>query len=531
MKWKILLKILIWAFAFAIVIVVAILVFVEPWVEKKIESTFNENDKGYLIKAEVVDFSIIKSRLDLKNITISKQPEPGIGTYLDGKISSIRINGIGLMRIVFKNGIYLREVVISNGSIDGRIPFPKKTAAPLISDQNIRIGSIRFDTLDLSLSYDSTARTFSLKKGIFRLDDLRIQKQDTLSPSMVNELDITGVDDFSMVSADSMYSFKVSGVRYTADLKTLAVDSLIIHPNYPDYEFASRHEFQTDRIDAVISDISIKSFSPAAYLQSGDLLIGSIEIGDAELVVFRDKRKKFNHTLKPVFQEMMYKYPGKLHIDSIGISGGNITYSEHSPGAGAKGMITFNELNAKLFQITNDTLYKKQKGYFQLYAQALLMAKSKLSVVLKARLFDRHDQFTLKGSLSELEAEALNPMLEHTAFIYATSGKIDALDFNITADNNRATGNMTLLYHGLDIAVKNKQTNDTTALKERIVSIIANTMLYNSNPLPGREVRKGKIDFERDPERFLFGYAFKSILSGMKSTLLKNEEKKEKKEK
>ncbi|MBK6967264.1 MAG: hypothetical protein IPH20_26050 [Bacteroidales bacterium] len=73
---------------------------------------------------------------------------------------------------------------------------------------------------------------------------------------------------------------------------------------------------------------------------------------------------------------MMYKYPGKLHIDSIGISGGNITYSEHSPGAGAQGKITFNELNAKLFQITNDTLYKKQKGYFQLYAQALLMGKA-----------------------------------------------------------------------------------------------------------------------------------------------------------
>ncbi|MBK6967265.1 MAG: hypothetical protein IPH20_26055, partial [Bacteroidales bacterium] len=103
-----------------------------------------------------------------------------------------------------------------------------------------------------------------------------------------------------------------------------------------------------------------------------------------------------------------------------------------------------------------------------------------------------------------MEAEALNPMLEHTAFIYATSGKIDALNFNFTANNTRATGEMALLYHGLDIAVKNKQTNDTTALKERIISIIANNMILNSNPLPGKEVRQGVIGYERDPERFVF---------------------------
>ncbi len=386
--------------ALAILAVLILAVFVEPWIERKIVSTLNENNKGYLIKAEAVDFSIIKAGLVLKNITLTSQPVRGVDRHLNGKISSVRINGIGLMRILFKNGIYLREVIVSNCSIDGRIQFPKKTTPPIISGENIRIGSILFDTLDLNLSYDSTARTFSLKNGIFRLDDLRIQKKDTLSPSMVREFDISGVEHFSMVSADSMYSFKATGIRYSSDLKTFGVDSLIIQPNYPDYEFASRHEFQTDRIDAVISNISFNSFSPAVYLQSGDLIIGSIEIGDAELDVFRDKRKKFNHTLKPVFQQMMYKYPGKLHIDSIGISGGNITYSEHSPGAGAQGKITFNELNAKLFQITNDTLYKKQKSYLQLNAHTLLMGKSKLSVVLKARLFDNNNQFTFNGSLS-----------------------------------------------------------------------------------------------------------------------------------
>ncbi|MBK6967282.1 MAG: hypothetical protein IPH20_26160 [Bacteroidales bacterium] len=72
------------------------------------------------------------------------QPVPGVDRHLNGKISSVRINGIGLMRILFKNGIYLREVIVSNCSIDGRIQFPKKTTPPIISGENIRIGSILF---------------------------------------------------------------------------------------------------------------------------------------------------------------------------------------------------------------------------------------------------------------------------------------------------------------------------------------------------------------------------------------------------
>lgn len=529
MKWKRPIKILLGIIALAILVVFILSVFVEPWIEKKIVSTLNENNKGYLIKAETVDFSLFRSGLELKNITITLKPVPGVNSYLNGKISSIRINGIGLMRALFKNGIYLREVIVSNCSIDGRIQFPKKKSPPINSGQLIRIGCILFDTLDLNLEYDSTARCFSLKKGIFRLVDLRIKRKDTLSPAIVREIDIANAQEVTTVSADSMYSFKAGGISYAAVTKTLAADSFFIHPNYPDYKFTSHYEFQKDRIEAVLTKLYIKSFSPAAYFKSGDVISTYIEIGEMNMSVFRDKRKKFLHTKKPTFQDLIYDYPANLRIDSISILSGNIDYAEHPPGTGGQGKINFSELYAKVYQITNDTLYKKEKGYIQLHAQALLMGKSKLAVSLKARLFDSNNSFSFNGALSGFEAEALNPILEYSASLYITSGKIDALNFNFTANNTRATGNMALRYHGLDIAVKNKQTDDTTALKERIISFIANNMILNSNPLPGREVRQGIIDYERDPERFVIGYVFKSMLSGMESTMMRNKEKEKEK--
>jgi len=77
----------------------------------------------------------------------------------------------------------------------------------------------------------------------------------------------------------------------------------------------------------------------------------------------------------------------------------------------------------------------------------------------------------------------------------------------------------------LEIAVKNKRTDDTTAFRERFISLFANKRVPDSNPVPGKKMIEGIIDSERDPEKFIFHYCFVSILSGIKSSLVNNPNK------
>ena len=153
------------------------------------------------------------------------------------------------------------------------------------------------------------------------------------------------------------------------------------------------------------------------------------------------------------------------------------------------------------------------------------MGTGRMTILLKARIFESQNTFSLNGTLSGLEASELNPILEKKVSIYVTSGKIDSMNFSFIADNSKAIGKMIMLYNGLDIAVKNKRTDDTTALKERFISLLVNRKVLDSNPLPDEDVREGIIDYERDPERFIFGYCFKSILSGIYSSLQRSSEK------
>jgi len=87
---------------------------------------------------------------------------------------------------------------------------------------------------------------------------------------------------------------------------------------------------------------------------------------------------------------------------------------------------------------------------------------------------------------------------------------------------------MVFSYLELDLAIKSNMTDDTTAIKEILASVIANIKIMNSNSQPRKEVRVGIIDFNRNPETFLFNYCAKALLSGIKSSISRNPSKKRK---
>lgn len=494
---------------------------IEPGIRERINAELNEENRGYLVEIDKVHILIIRSGVELENIRIHSKEEQKSEWNLNGVIASMKFKGIRLPKAIFKKDIYFREVIISNSYIKGKIPFSREAIPPIVTPFNLWISKILFDTIDIEIENTLNPQAYSVKEGVLKVNGLKLKKLDTLSLSIINQFDF-GAEKIVAVSPDGMHSYTAGGIIYSEASNSFAIDCFSVHPNYEDYDFTSRYQFQTSRIESLFSNISFYDFSPADYLSSGNLISSWIEIGKMDMKVFRDKRKEFRHTNKPVFQNLIYNYPGIIQIDSIGLLDGDVTYAEHAEEANDPGIVSFNEINAKIYKISNDTIYKTRSAFLELKGNALLMGKGKMTILLKGRIFDSQNTFSLDGTLLDMEANELNPILEKSAFVYITSGKIDAMNFSFTANNTKATGKMTLLYNGLFVTVKNKRTDDTTALRERFISFIANRRVLDSNPVQGEEVRVGIIDSERDPERFLIHYCFRSILSGMKSSFMRN---------
>lgn len=506
--------------AFVILIVFLTKVVFEPWIGKKIQTSLNENSGNYLIKIEKVHVSIIRSGIELENITLLSKLENEGQPGLSGEIESVKFKGIHLIKALFKKDYHVREVAIFNSRLTGKIALQKKVSQAKVSPVNIRIENLFFEKLFVDVKDIATSQAYLVKDGVLKVFDIKVEKQDTLSSKIIRQFDFSA-SEFKTITADSLYTISGIGINYASTSNTLTADSFAIQPNYTEYGFTARSKFQTNRIHANLSGITFHDFSIADYVQSGNIISSYIEIRQIEMQVFKDKRKEFRHTEKPTFQDMIYNYPAAMNIDSIAVLSGNIVYTEHSEKAIEKGSISFNEIDAKINKITNDTIYKTEKAYLELKANALLMGKGKLSILLKARIFDSQNTFAMNGSLSGMEASELNPILEKSASITIISGKINSMNFSFTANNTKSTGNLKLLYEDLKFDMMDRQTGETTALKEQIKSLIANIIVLESNPMPGEEVRPGVIEYERDPERYVFGYFFRSILSGMKTSVTK----------
>ncbi len=518
-KQRLLYKILIGISAGILLVFLLKVFLVEPLVKERIQSAINKSTGAYLIKIEKVHISFIRSGIDLKNITLQSKLKETVEQDITGEIESLSIRGINLVKALFKKDIDIGEVTFFNINLAGKISFPEESGQAGTSPVNIRVDNLIFDQIDLDIASDSTAQSYELKKGGLRISGIQVGKHDTLSPAIIGIMEFEA-SEFTTVSPDSMYTISVTDINYSATTNTLAAGIFSVNPNYSYYEFTARHQFETDRIEALFSRVSVHGFSAVNFITSGDFISSYIEIGEVDMNIFRDKREEFKHVDKPPLQDLIYDYPGNIHIDSIAVLGGGITYREHAPEANDHGMISFNSFNAIISRISNDTIYKTKEAFMEFSAEALLMDAARITLLFKAQIYDSQNTFTLQGTLSGMEVAALNPILENNAFIFVESGRIDGMNFSLTANNQKATGSISLLYHDLKIKQKNKKTDETSGLKEQFISFIANMVIINENPKQGKEVRMGTIDFERDPEKFIFNYWVKSLLSGIKSSLI-----------
>lgn len=517
---KIILRISLGLVSLVLIAWLVLLVIVEPWISKKVESILNETNKNITVKVGATNIYVLNPGVEFNKIEIvSTELAESNQIVIKGEIESVKFEGIKIVKALFQKEFDIRKVTILKGNITGNIPFPEKAAPQFVSPYSIRVDNILFDKMNIELKNQQNHQFYSVRECILKLNNLKIVKQDTLTTAILTQFDFVAKKLFS-VSADSMYSYKVIDISYSTSSKVLMVYNLSVHPNYKDYDFTSRYKFQTNRYEIYLRNIYMQNLNASSYLETKNILSSYIEIGNMEMKVFRDKRKEFNHIKKPTFQEMIYSYPGILNIDSVRLKKGNISFTVHAKKGNEPGIISFNEINARIFKISNDSIYKTKDDFLELKANALLMGKSKMTVLLKGKIFDNYNTFTVKGTVLNLVAKDLNPIVEKTTFVKIKSGKIDEMTFSFIANNKKSTGKLKMLYHGLSVALVNKKTNESDAFTEKFLSIIANSVILDSNPFPGENVRVGDINYKRDPEKFLFNYCFKSILSGIKPSLV-----------
>ncbi|MBK7885724.1 MAG: hypothetical protein IPJ81_19515 [Chitinophagaceae bacterium] len=126
--------------------------------------------------------------------------------------------------------------------------------------------------------------------------------------------------------------------------------------------------------------------------------------------------------------------------------------------------------------------------------------------------------FTATGTVKQMNATLLNQIIEPLAMASVKEGKIKKLDFNLSGNDYKGTGDVLFLYNDLNVEILKKGKDDELKTRD-LISFFANKLVKNENPR-GDETYTGKVDFERDIYKSFFNLLWKSLFDGVKKTVL-----------
>lgn len=358
--------------------------------------------------------------------------------------------------------------------------------------------------------------TLGIQDLAFNLSDFQgLSRQDLLTKNF--QLDFP---NFQLLLKDSLN--RVSAGRVAVNKEEIVLTDVSFEPRFGKYQYARKVGHQTDILRFQIPKLSIKKPDLDKLLEQ--------EILDADLVVleglmgefFRDKRfESPNYVFKPMPQELMKNIGFIARLDTLLVKDAEIVYLEFPEKGMVPGEIYFSDLDAVLAPLhlgEGDASYYLRESH--LLANAKINGEAPIS--LQGRLyFDEPYRMNINAQLGEFDLALINSILKYNAFVRVREGRITSGDWSFTADEREAFGRMKLLYSGLSLELLEKRTLEKARGRDRILTFVLNTFALRSNN-PRRFIGgtfQSNIYHQRDTDRFIFNYWWRTTLSGLKGSV------------
>jgi hypothetical protein len=482
---------------------------------------------------EDLDLSLFQRAVTVRGATWTATDSIHIPNHI--AVKRIRVGGIHVLAWLLHKDITVDKLELTDG--EATYSVVKKTKKDSVSESgSSRVGA---DTAKAALPFKTIAvRELVLKniKANVHIDSLTtlsgvvnvtirdVELDAALAQKIRSALKVKSLQaELSAVQLSSkLYTTKISSIHLNSVTGKLQFDSISLTPNYSRYAFARKVGRQTDRFTLRIPKIAIAglAFNPL----NDSTAISSIAISSARLHVFRDKRFPFiKHHNVPLPVAMIRKFPFALRVDSVKIADAKIVYEEFPEKGFHTGQVEFDALNATLTHLDNRD--SSAKGQATLVASAKLMGKGLITSTFSLP-YGKEQTYHAEGHVRNLPLPSLNRAMENMAFVNIESGKLNDLYFNFYYNDDHSKGSILVNYDNLKI---NGLTKEKQSHASEFKTWIINLFIKNDKDRTVSEARRlGVVDFERDKRKAIFNLWWKSLLSGLKSSVLDGPAKKEK---
>jgi len=500
-------------------------------------------DSTYVVEAQSLEVHSYPADITLKGIRVaplySGNSAQIAGSRATISIPEIRLKSFYFDRAIFDNQWLLDELYVEHPDASFDIRQPKTAATgsghfdpaglikfpPFMETVAVKKVSISNADAMVVIHQSDTARSFSLKNMMIGVTNFRADSTTRANPAgtpLFNAEDIAfSAPGYSWISNDSMYTFRIGRFGLSTGSSGAYADSVTVTPNYSRANFSRKLGYQTDRFVVKIPRMTCTGLDFRKLVTDRMLHVQRLDMDRLNFESFRDKRAPFPTWQRPPMPGHMaaeIKFPAI--IDTIVLSDGFASYEEQV--GDEPGKIFFDRMNVSLTGLTtlSESSSRSRHTDLTLHGTARLIGLTPVESWFHFRTGHPTDTFTVRATIGELDLTAINPMLSKLVPLAIKRGTATSTEIiQLNGNSTRAIGRLDFRFNNLGIDLLPVKPETLTPAEQVLLEKVFNLLLADSNPNADGKLKPGVIYFERDPSKGFFNFLWKSVFSGLKSTL------------
>lgn len=466
---------------------------------------FDYQSKSDKISLSAMFFKYYKHRLNLERIKLSVKQQHLIVSAVD----KISIQGFDVDKFLAFKHASVSNIKFQNPSVKYTINVQEDYIQLLkIPDQKIGyridfIQNIEINNGSIALDHHHQPHLKLAVKGI-QVHAKGVDPHYFDEPMNMNLLQglTMNTGAASLNFSSNLYHFNVASIAYDLGKENLQIQEIDIRSNYNKKAFFAAVKKQIAMITLQLKSLTATHLNLNTLINTQRFECDLIDAKQLEVRFYKDKNiPLLAQDIKKFPQQLLHELNYPILIAKVNVQEASLISEILNPGAGSSAQLKVSEVKATVTHVDN----KKYKGNFMtVNFEGKIAGEGLLKATAVLDMFAADYKHTVHAEVGRMPFKYLNDFMFDFAGVEINSGTLDKAVIDIKGNAYKLRCKLDLSYHDLTMDILRNQ-NKKHKRYRNIASILANAIIYNNNPEPGKQLRKSIVEQDYISNKFVVG--------------------------
>jgi hypothetical protein len=292
--------------------------------------------------------------------------------------------------------------------------------------------------------------------------------------------------DMILNMPNNLYNFRAAQIDYKQKTSNALITNFKLIPNYNKASFGKKIGKQVARVSLSIPQISIQNFNILDIINRQTFNCEKLSFNNLTAEFYKDKNIPLLATDYRKFpQELLRELSFGIKINTLEVLNGLIKVEILSNNADNSGTIVLDQINMLFKGVDNTATADKIQLTFAGRLAKIGLIQAKVWMPINNSLC----QHTAHIEIGKMPFNYINKLINDVVHVNISKGQLDHAIIDLNGNKEWMNCKLSLKYHDLEMKILADESTSQNKNKLNLANKLANAIIINSNPMPGKSLR------------------------------------------